>query len=207
MTKPKVKKVTVAMRMSRMTVLLLIDFAKHVVSSMTNNAYFTTPTPTLASITTNVQSLEAAVAVSKHGPPAATEDVHTKKKVLYDAMKHLGAYVEGVANLDPPNAATIAKSAGVGLKSDPKPRVTGFRLLLTGVPGQVKLFTLSVKNASYRWEYTLTPADANSWITLDSNVSKFLVTGLVSGQRYYFRVANVLKTLQPWSQVINTLVP
>jgi len=195
------------MRMGRLTVLLLIDFAKHVVASMTNNQYFTTPAPSLASITTAVQNLEAAVAAAKHGPPAATEDVHTKKKVLYDTLKNLGAYVEGVANLDPPNAATIAKSAGVGLKNDPKPRATGFRLTLPGAPGQVKLYTSSVKAASYKWEYTLTPADATSWISLDTNVSKLLVINLTSGQRYYFRVANVLKTLQPWSQVISTLVP
>jgi hypothetical protein len=207
MKKPKVKKVTVAMRMGKLTILQLIYFAKHVIASMTNNPHFSSPSPSLASMSTNIQNLEAAVAAAKYGPPTATEDMHAKKKVLYDAMKQMGAYVEGIANLDPPNAAAIATSAGVGLKNDPKPRASGFRLTLTGVPGQVKLYALSVKAASYKWEYTLTPADASSWISLDTNVAKLLITGLTSGQRYSFRVAAVLKTLQPWSQVISTLVP
>ncbi len=207
MVKQKVKKVTVAMRMNTLTPLLLAAFGKHVVSSMTGNVYFTTPSPTLAAINTAIASLEAAISVAKRGDTASTSDMHAKKKVLHDLLKLLGAYIEGVANLDPANAATIAKSSGAGIKNDPKPRPSGFRLQLPGLPGEVKLFTTAVKSAVYKWQYTTNPADPTTWVTYaEASIAHILVTGLTSGQRYYFRVAAITKAVGPWSTVINTVV-
>jgi hypothetical protein len=206
MTTQKVKKVIIALRMDRMTPLQLVDFSKQIVTAMTGNAYFASPSPTLASINSNIVSLEAAIAVTKRGIQATTADMHAKKKILHDALKNLGAYVEGIANLDPPNAITIARSAEMGIKNDPKPRPSGFRLQLTGIPGQVRLYTTSIKSGSYRWEYTLTPTDNASWISVENNLAKILITGLTSGQRYYFRAAAVERTLGPWSTIINTVV-
>ncbi len=205
-TTTKVKAVKVALKMSKMTFLQLADFAKHVVGSMTGNANFTAPLPTMATMNANIASLEAAIAASKPSTPTKTADKHAKKKVLYDAMNQLGAYVAGVANLDPPNAITIITSAGMVEKAAPKPKASGFRLLLSKTPGEVTLYTASVKNAAYKWQYTTTPAVDASWITVEGKLSKYLITGLTSGSRYYFRVAVITHTTGPWSNQISSMI-
>jgi hypothetical protein len=202
----KVKKVLIAPRMGKMNPIQLVDFSKLVIASMTGNAYFASPSPSLASVNADTLALEVANAVVRRGILATTADMHVKKKILHDALKNLGAYVEGVANLDPVNALTIARSSSMGIKNDAKPRPSGFRLQLTGIPGQVRLYTNSIKSGAYKWEYTTTPADNASWIQLENNVAKILITGLTSAQRYYFRSAVVEKILGPWSNVINTVI-
>jgi hypothetical protein len=205
-TTTKVKAVKVALKMSKMTFLQLADFASHVVSSMTANAHFTAPLPTMATMNANIASLTAAIAAAKPTTPAATADKHAKKKVLYDAMNQLGAYVAGVANLDPPNAATIIASAGMVEKAAAKPKASGFRLVLSTTPGDVTLYTTSVKNAAYKWQYTLTPAVDASWITVEGTLAKYLITGLTSASRYYFRVAVITHITGPWSNQITTVM-
>jgi hypothetical protein len=202
----KVKKVKTSLKLSKMTFLQLVDFAKHVVASMTGNAHFVAPLPLLATISTAIASLEAAIVASKPSTPTATADKHAKRKVLYDAMTHLGAYVEGIANMDPPNAVTIVTSAGMEVKLPGKPRPAGFRLQLTGKPGEVRLLTTSVKAAAYKWQYTPTPTDINSWVTVESSLAKLLLTGLTSVTRYYFRVAVIGHTTGAWSTVINAVI-
>ncbi len=192
--------------MSKMTFLQLVDFSKHVVTSMTGNAYFTTPLPTLASMNASIASLEAAILAAKPSTPTATADKHDKKKLLYEAMTQLAAYVVATANLTPSNAVTIITSAGLLVKAAPKPRPAGFRLKVMAVPGEVSLFTTAVKSGSYKWQYTTTPLVDASWQTLENNVAKILITGLTSSTRYYFRVAVIKKSIGPWSMVIDIVV-
>lgn len=189
-----------------MTTLQMASFSKQVVADMTGNAHFPSPSPALSVIDANTLALDTAIAVVKRGIPATTADMHAKRKVLHDLLKSLGVYVEVVANQDPPNALTIAKSSGMGIKLDPKPRPAGFRLQPTNVPGQVKLFTTSVPRGAYKWEYTTTPAVDASWVSVENNAAKILITGLTSASRYYFRVAVATKSLGPWSDVINTVI-
>ena len=162
------------------------------------------PSPTLATLNANIASLEAAIVASKPSTPTATADKHAKKKVLYDAMNTMGAYVAGVANLDPPNAVTIITSAGMVERAAVKPKASGFRLLLSSTPGNVTLYTTSVKNAAYKWQYTTTPAVDASWVTVEGTQAKYLITGLASGSRYYFRVAVITHITGPWSNLITT---
>jgi hypothetical protein len=201
-----VKKVKVSLKMSKMTFLQLTDFSNHVLASMTGNPHFAAPSPALTAISSDIAGLQAAIVAAKPSTPTATADKHAKRKVLYDAMTHLGAYVEGIANLDPPNAITIITSAGMEVKSPGKPRPAGFRLQLTGKPGEVKLLTTHVAASAYKWQYTTTPADNASWITSETSIAKLLLSGLTSAAHYYFRVAVIGHTTGAWSNVISTVV-
>lgn len=192
--------------MSKMTFLQLVDYSNHVVTSMTGNVHFASPSPSLAAVGASITSLQAAIIASKPSTPTATADKHAKRKALVDLMTHLGAYVEGIANMDPPNAITIITSAGMEVKAPGKPRAAGFRLQLTGKPGEVRLLTGSVSGAAYKWQYTSTPADNLSWITQETSITKLLITGLSSGTRYSFRVAVIGHTTGAWSTVLNTVV-
>jgi len=207
MPKQAILKMKVALKMSPMTILQLIDFSKHVINCMTSNAYFPSPSPSLASISAHIYNLEAAVAASHHGPPTATANKLAKRVLLHEAMTVLGAYVERIANQDPPNAVTIITSAGMEVKRALPAKPSGFRLKLTGVPGEVLLMTDRVRSAGYKWEYTTTPDVQESWQVYLENVNReVLVKGLTSATRYYFRVAVIGHRIGPWSQVINTVV-
>ncbi len=203
----KVRKAKVALKLSSMNVLEMIQFSKHVIVSMTGNAYFPSPSPSLALISSNTADLEAAHNAVRKGWTATTEDKLTKRKTLHNALTQLGAYVEGTANLDPQNAVAIIQSSGMEVKSDAPPKPAGFRLQLTGLPGQVKLMTTRVRYAVYKWQYTTTPNDVASWLTyFENNNRQIVVSNLVSGQRYYFRVAVVKHGVGPWSVVLDTIV-
>ncbi len=206
MPKHRIKKAKVVLKLSELTFLQMIDFSKHVISSMSGNAYFPAPLPALNTISTNIANLDAAVMLANTRTPSATADKHAKRKLLHDSMTSLGFYVEAIANQDPANALTIITSAGMTPKKDLPPKPSGFRLVLTGVPGEVKLLTDWVRLAGYKWEYTTTPEDETSWIETDSMKRELLLSGLTTGLRYYFRVAVILHTCGPYSQVINTIV-
>jgi hypothetical protein len=188
-------------------VLQLIDYARHVVGLMTGNSHFTTPTPALTTVSADATNLETAQSLVKHGTPALTADRNTKKVILHDALSQLASYVEGIANADPMNALTIAKSSGFDLKADPTPRQNGFRIKALTVAGQVELRTTAVPRSSYIWQYTATPNDDASWKTQQGNIAKMIITGLISGQRIYFRVAVVGKTQGPWSNLLSVIIP
>jgi hypothetical protein len=206
MSTPKVKKVRVALKLHQKTDLQLIDFCNHILQTMTGNINFPSPQPTLAAMTTATNALDAAVKIPKPHTPTQTADIQVKRKLLRDLMTSTGAYVEGVANLDPVNALTILKSSGMTPHADPKPKLNGFRFLPNAIPGQVKLATDRTNGAMYKWQYTLTPADETSWKTQESNVTKTVIPLLISGARYSFRVAVVLKVAGPWSNVISIIV-
>ena len=89
MTRLKVKKVKVALNMSSMTLLELIDFSKKVLSAMTGNAYFSLPFPALNIIHANISDLESVLSSSLYGP-TATEFKLAKRKVLQNSMTQLG---------------------------------------------------------------------------------------------------------------------
>jgi hypothetical protein len=206
MPKQRTPKVKVALKMTPMSFLQLLDFSNHVVKCMTGNGYFLNPTPSLATISSNVSNLAVLVAVAYHSPPTGTADRYAKRKILQDSMTALGAYVESVANLDPPNAVTIITSAGMEVKQALPVKPSGFRLKLTGVPGEVLLMTTRVRSAAYKWAYTTTPDDAASWICIENVNREILLKGLKSGQVYCFRVSVIQHRAGPWSQVIKTMV-
>ena len=200
-------KIKVALKMTPMTILQLIEFSNHVVLSMTGNSNFALPVPSLAAVSNAIASVEAAVADAHRGSATATSDKLAKRKLLQDLMTSLGAYVESVANLDPPNAITIIRSAGMEVKQALPPKPNGFRLKLTGKPGEVLLMTTRVRSSAYKWEYTTTPDVDSSWLVYVENMNReILLKGLQSGLRYYFRVAVIQDKAGPWSQVISTIV-
>jgi hypothetical protein len=207
MPKQAILKVKVALKMSPMTDLQLIDFSKHVVDSMTANPHFPAPFPSLADLTTLILDFESAFAVAYNGPPTTTAHKLVKRQLLHGAMTLIGAYVEGIANLDPPNALKIVFSAGMEVRSALPPKASGFRLKLTGNPGEVVLMTDRVRSAAYKWEYTTTPDDPASWLVYLENMKReVLLKGLNSATRYYFRVAVILHGSGPWSRVIDTVI-
>ncbi|HXC05495.1 MAG TPA: hypothetical protein VNZ86_12125, partial [Bacteroidia bacterium] len=176
---------------------------------MTGNTNFPTPTPSLASISTQLAVVEADYTVSQTRVKGSVSKMHAELKTLEIALKALAAYVESVANTTPDQAENIIQSAGMTVKkaANRKPKV--FTVIQTKVTGQVQVNSKAVSRSStYIYQMTTDPNTATTWQTvITSNNVKGLVNGLSAGIRYYFRVAVSTKGVQAaWSAPINIVV-
>ena len=199
----------VVLGLTRLPIPQEIELSRFVVTSMTGNANFTTPSPTLATITANANALETAYVAAQGGGKDEHAVMYAKKLLLELSLKALAGYVESIANANPVNAESIILSAGMQVKKRPSPRANGFRLSLTGKPGEVLLKTDFDDRATFTWQTTFTPLAEDSWQTIHVGTqAKYLATGLTRGMLYFFRVAKVDKDgQQPWSGVAYTYVP
>lgn len=202
------KKVVVVLKLAKLPIPQKIAKARSIVTSMTGNASFTTPSPTLAVITTNINNLEAAYIAAASGGTDDTANMHNKEFLLEVSLKSLAAYVEGIANTNLITAETVALSSGMDVKSPASYSPRGFSVKPTDNPGEVKLSTKYADRSTYIWQMTHDPSVESSWITIgQATQASFVKGGLTSGSRYYFRVATVGKDGQePWSNVLNTIV-
>ena len=110
------KKVKIKIDFSRYTDSKLIVKGKQIVLMMTGNTYFTTPSPTLASITTAIGNFETALGNAAEGSKADTEIKNQLRATLEGLLKNLGAYVETTSN----NDKAKAKSSGFDIYKDPE---------------------------------------------------------------------------------------
>jgi hypothetical protein len=204
----KVNKCTVALFLSRKSIPQLIQDAKSYVDQMTGNANFPNPVPSLASVTTLINNLEAAYTLNQTRAMGANANMRYEAGVLKLSLKALGIYVEFTGNQSPDHAQDIIQSSGMRLKkvSIKPPRV--FSVKPGPVPGSVKLDTKAVKRGSYNYQATTTPNDPNSWKELYQGTRvKFQATGLKSGNTYSFRTCTVDKNGKgAWSVTITTII-
>ena len=202
------KKVVVVLKLARLSVPHKIEKARFIVTSMTGNAAFATPNPTLASITTNINALETAYLAAKGGSVDETANMYTKEFVLELSLKSLAAYVESIANANTVTAETVVLSSGMEIKTPVIRTARDFSVKPSETPGEVKLSTRHERNSTYIWQMSLDPSQEANWLTIGQATQASLVkNGLISGARYYFRVASVGKEGQGvWSNVLNTIV-
>ena len=74
--------------------------AKRIVTALTGNAEFTTPTPSLASVTSAIQAFEAATTAmqaARQEVKSSVSDQAVKEDELIRVLNQLAAYVESVA--------------------------------------------------------------------------------------------------------------
>ena len=201
------KKNVVVLKQAGLSIPKKIERSRFIVTSMTGNANFTTPSPTLATITANANNLETAHLASEGGGVDDTSNMHAKELVLDLSLKALAAYVEGIANSNPLNAEAIILSSGMDVKSGGGRTAKDFAAVQTGNPGEVKLSTVSSPRATFVFQMTTDPNTATSWVTIGQSTRATMIqSGLTSGTRYYFRVAMIDKNGQnPWSDVKNII--
>ena len=187
---------------------------RQIVTAMTNNASFPTPSPSLADATAALEELEKAYALVQAARSevatrmAAQENAETK---LNQTLTQLAGYVESVAGKDD----TLITSAGMETKAAastptlPSPP-QGVSAAAGDHEGEIDLSWKPVANArSYTIESSIDPATATSWthVGIATSASK-AITNLTSGKRYWFRVAAVGAGGQSgWSEHATKVVP
>lgn len=187
----------------------LIKLARFILGMMTGNLRFMVPSPSLATLLADITNMANAMASISLGP-LKTATVKVFRNQLELTLSGIGAYVEGIANLDVTTASETIISAGMRNKKVRITPSTDFRLKIDGmIPGEVKMRTKSAKRATFEFQYTETPADPKSYITLYVGTkASFTATGLASGKLCSFRVrATTSKGVQPWSLVIPVTIP
>ena len=160
-------------------------------------AVFTTPDPALSVLTadaTSISTLHTQRASRLQEAQQLTIQIRQARDLAESHLTKEATYVNGIANGDP----AIIALAGMGVSDDtatpvgPMPKVENLHAAQGDADGEIDLNWNPVGRGlqNYRVEITTDPAGQTGW-TFKMNAggkSKVTVTGLTSGQRYWFRV-------------------
>lgn len=200
---------------NRLSLTEKIAKARQLVSALSDNPGFSTPSPTLATLTAAINETETAAAEAQQARQTAKEKTsvqNQKEDALVRLVSQLAAYVESVAGDD----EQMILSAGMDTRERSVPATAS-----TGEPqalavsagnrdGELVLSWDKVAGAkSYVIEKSGDPPTATGWTHAGVGTkSSFTVTGLTSGTRYWFRVAAVNTSGQSgWSDPAMKIAP
>lgn len=168
--------------------------ANNILASMTGNANFPTPTPTLAVIQASINDYTNALAKAKTGSPLDKAEKNAKREALIINLHALGSYVLFASNGD----ALVAQSSGFSIARLPSPGpelapATNQKLEDGPNAGDLKYsFDKPPGAKSYIYECTPDPITENSvWQRQQGTVRKTMFSGLQSGQRHWCRVMSI----------------
>lgn len=204
----------IKLNLASLTISEKIARAQQIVSALTGNANFISPQPSLSSVTSAINNLNAAFAAAQ----TARSDAKNKttiqsqmEEALDGALSQLANYVESISGDD----ETKITSAGMDVR-EAKSAVgdltapTGLEAAAGDRDGEIDLTWDKVKGAvSYVIERSADPPTATSWShAAVATRSQTTVGGLTSGTKYWFRVAAVGTNGQsPWSDPATKLAP
>lgn len=125
--------------------------------------------------------------------PDAAASFHTTIGSIHESLKEWIPQVKQVALRDPANAVAIVHSLGYGTKKSGTRAAKQFEAEDTTNAGEVHLSWPAVPKAgSYRVEIS---TDNVSWTYKDTSMkARITLTGLTSGQKYWFRYVTTTRT-------------
>ena len=168
---------------------------QYIISKMTGNAHFPTPSPTLTAVEDALAAFIAAVNAAKAGDKIAIIDRDQKREVVIGLAHELALYVMYVAKGD----KLVLASSGFDVSKDREPappitKPTGLEVITDNLNAGEALvrFKRVPQSRSYLYEYTLDPQLAeSSWNSIFETRSKRVISGLESNKRYYFRITAI----------------
>jgi hypothetical protein len=179
---------------------------KGMLVALTNNAYITSPTPTVAVFGADIANLDAAeVATVKRAPGAVAHRDAMRVKVQQD-VQHLADCVQGVAETSAADPIVVIESAGFRVRTFVARNKPTLAAKDGAVSGDVALVAKAAgKAATYYWQWS---PDGKSWTSLaDTMKASTSALGLTPGQTYSFRFRTLTrKGASDWSQIVTRLV-
>ena len=185
---------------------LLITYADNVVTRMTGNASFPSPTPALATVSAAISDLQTAETATLARTKGAAAIRNAKRATLLILLQQLRMYVQSVVDGNEETAAAVIQSSGFALKKTPTRKPRTFAALAGAVSGTVKLVAPSAgRRVSYAWQYS---ADGKTWIDLALTLqAKTTLSGQTPGTVLQFRYRWVTKTGQAdWTAPVSLTV-
>lgn len=163
-----------------------------IVTMMTGNPSFPTPTPPLSEVSAALDALEASEELANKGGKGMVKQRDVALRAVHTKMNVLKAYVQGTANAEPDRGEAIILSAGMKVG---KPRMRT-KLPVEAKhgsgPGRVVLDAKALpKPVQYRWQMS---TDQATWTDLPETFkTKTTVEGLVPSMVYSFRLRTVTR--------------
>lgn len=177
------------------TVLEKVQFGDTVHTAITGNPNFVTPLPPLTAVQTATDALRdaaEAVRLAKLALAAAV-NIQDQKEAAFDfVMTQEGNYVENTSGGDPAKIQSAAMQVQAGpTPPAPMPKVEDVSATGGDLDHECDLHWKPVKKKNnYIVEVSPDPVTATSWTQAGlPTKSKFTVTGLASGDKFWFRVA------------------
>jgi hypothetical protein len=205
----------VKLNFSKLPIPEKLSRAQQIVGSLTGNANFPAPQPTLAQITDAINDLQNAANTAQKARQAAktaTSEQETKEDTLDQLITQLGGHVESVSGGD----ETKILSAGMDVRApnapgiDPPSMPTAAALSEGDHAGELDMQWDKVSGArSYIVQISPDPPTLTSWqqATVVAR-SQATLGGLTSGTRYWARVAAVNTNGQSgWSDPATKIAP
>ena len=164
-------------------------------TSMTGNANYVTPVPTLAELLAAKNALATAFATAvaaRQASEQATALLNQKEDVFDLVMTQLGNYVETTSGGDEAKILSAGMQVASGRTPPaPMPKVENVAATPGDLDGECDLVWKPVKRkTNYIVEVSPDPVTPTSWSQAGlPTKSNFTVSGLVSGAKYWFRVA------------------
>jgi len=185
--------------------------AKAIVKAMTGNAFFPTPIPALATVTTHINTTDAAEIAAKSKAAGTVQARDAAMQIVISDLRALTAYVQGIANANPSQAEAIITSAGLKVKKAGQIDKQDFTVKNNKVSGTVDLIAKGIEDRHSAHQWGLSP-DGIDWISLSLDIPPTVaahaqITGLKRGSIMYFRHREIL-TNGPggWSQTLNIVI-
>lgn len=184
--------------------------AQHIVDSLTGNAQFPTPIPSLTDLQTAITAYATALAKAVDGSKQDTVIKNQARDTVETLLSKLALYVQLNGNDDP----AIILSSGFDI-SKPRtpigvlPKPTGFIVSAGKEKGSIDISLNAIAGAvSYQYEQTDAPVTATSVWTVTVNTSAGItIHHLQSGKEYAFRAAGVgSDPTRVYSDVITSFV-
>jgi hypothetical protein len=166
----------------------LIAFTRNVVTLMTGNTNYPTPSPTLAIVTTSVDAFETAVHDALDGGKIVIATRNAARNQLLSLLRQLAPYVTGNCKAD---LVILLGSGFEGVRTPSPvgvlPAPQNLRLEYTGMSGELRLKFDRVTNAAnYSVQTAISPD--GPWEDQDlSTASRVTISGLTPGKVYWAR--------------------
>ena len=179
----------------RMPISNLMMKASFIISEMTANIeYFPTPNPTLATVQTALDAMQAASLAAENRDRVAIAYRNERRDELVALLRKLGIYV----NLMADGNRTIALSSGFDVTKEPTPAppITFVEapIVMQGTNAGELLSKVKSVDGARTYQYLITTDSQlplTQWTSKSTTLTKYLFKGLESAKRYYLRVAVV----------------
>lgn len=203
----------IRLNLSTLSIPQKLAKAQQIVTALTGNGSFATPSPALANITAAVAALNTAYAESQAARQTAKEKTsaqNQKEDALDQLLTQLAAYVESVAGNDEQKilSAGMDTRAAAVVGTDPPSQPQALAPTASDHDGEIDL-SWEPSTGAKSYVIDQSPVTASSWIHGGvSTKSSYTAKSLTSGTRYWFRVAAVNNNGQSgWSDPATKIAP
>jgi hypothetical protein len=185
----------------------LIQRAQGIVTAMTGNPLFPSPTPTLAEVSAGISALTVAETAAQARTRGAAALRNEKRLGLVAQLQTLRTYVQNVADANPSLAASIIEGAGFGLRKKTARARQVFSARQGPVSGSLKVLAATAgTRAAYEWQYSTD--GGMSWIAMPPTTQAHTtLSGLVPQTSIELKVRAVTPTgVEDWTAPISIVV-